>query len=172
MNGLLQPLDSPIKVSDVESVSIPLLHSRADSIWRCDLTNVGNPIVKIGRFPDSLISTIGFPELHIVRQHLYIESWPGSYLIPSVNVAVSATQIVRYLLVVAILGCHQETGNVKHLQGNRRLFAGDHVVDLVQKEWWHTIKGCHIIAMASKKIIPACAHYARLKVLSLVGDFA
>ena len=96
-------------------------------------------IVEIGRSPDRLISTLGFPEL--IRRHRYIETWLRSYPIPSVNVAVSATQIVRYLLVVAILGCHQETGNVKHLQGNRRLFTGDHVVDLVPKEWWHTIKG-------------------------------
>ena len=46
----------------------------ADSIKRCHLTSIGNPIVKIRRFYDRLISTMGFPIL--VRWHFYIESGP------------------------------------------------------------------------------------------------
>ena len=44
----------------------------ADSIWRCNLTTIGNPTVEIRRSYDHLISTMGFPIL--VRWHLYIES--------------------------------------------------------------------------------------------------
>ena len=47
-----------------------------DSIQRCHLTSIGNPIVEIRRSYDRLISTMGFPLL--VRWHLHIES--GSYL--------------------------------------------------------------------------------------------
>ena len=43
-----------------------------DSISRCHLTSIGNPIVEIRRSYDRLISTMGFPIL--VRRHLYIES--------------------------------------------------------------------------------------------------
>ena len=46
----------------------------ADSIWRCHLTSIGNPIVEIRRYYDCLISTMGFPIP--VRQHLHIESGP------------------------------------------------------------------------------------------------
>ena len=46
----------------------------ADSILRCHLTSIGNPIVEIRRPYDHLISTMGFPIL--VRWHLYIESGP------------------------------------------------------------------------------------------------
>ena len=45
-----------------------------DSIQRCHLTNIGNPIVEIRPSYDRLISTMGFPIL--VRRHLYIESGP------------------------------------------------------------------------------------------------
>ena len=45
-----------------------------DSIKRCHLTSIGNPIVEIRRSHDRLISTMGFPIL--VRRHLYIESGP------------------------------------------------------------------------------------------------
>ena len=45
-----------------------------DSIKRCHLTSIGNPIVEIRRSYDRLISTMGFPIL--VRWHLYIESGP------------------------------------------------------------------------------------------------
>ena len=45
-----------------------------DSIKRCHLTSIGNPIVEIRRSYDRLISTMGFPIL--VRRHLYIESGP------------------------------------------------------------------------------------------------
>ena len=44
------------------------------SIYKCHLTNVGNPIVEIRRSYDRLISTMGYPIL--VRWHLYIESGP------------------------------------------------------------------------------------------------
>ena len=47
-----------------------------DSIWRCRLTSIGNPIVEIRRSYDRLISTMGFPIP--VRRHLYIESGPWS----------------------------------------------------------------------------------------------
>ena len=43
-----------------------------DSIYRCHLTSIGNPIVEIRRSYDRLISTMGF--LIPVRWHLYIES--------------------------------------------------------------------------------------------------
>ena len=46
----------------------------ADSITRCHLTSIGNPIVEIRRSYDRLISTMGFPIL--VRWHLVIESGP------------------------------------------------------------------------------------------------
>ena len=50
-----------------------------DSIKRCHLTSIGNPIVEIRRSYDRLISTMGF---HIpVRRHLYIESGPWSGII-------------------------------------------------------------------------------------------
>ena len=45
-----------------------------DSILRCHLTSIGNPIVEMRRSSDRLISTMGSPIL--VRCHLYIESWP------------------------------------------------------------------------------------------------
>ena len=45
-----------------------------DSISRCRLTSIENPIVEIRRSLDRLISTMGFPIL--VRWHLYIESRP------------------------------------------------------------------------------------------------
>ena len=45
-----------------------------DSIRRCHLTSIGNPIVEMRRSYDRLISTMGFPIL--VRWHLYIESGP------------------------------------------------------------------------------------------------
>ena len=46
----------------------------ADSIIRCHLTSIGNPIVEISRSYDCLISTMGFPIL--IKWHLYIESGP------------------------------------------------------------------------------------------------
>ena len=46
-----------------------------DSIWRCHLTSIGNPIVETRRsYNPYLISTMGFPIL--VRWYLYIESGP------------------------------------------------------------------------------------------------
>ena len=51
-----------------------LKHQGADSIKRCNLTSIGNPIVEIRRSYDRLISTMGLPIL--VRWHLYIESGP------------------------------------------------------------------------------------------------
>ena len=47
-----------------------------DSILRCRLTGIGNPIVEIRRSYDRLISTMGFPIP--VRRHLYIELGPWS----------------------------------------------------------------------------------------------
>ena len=46
----------------------------AESIKRCHLTSIGNPIVEIRRSYDRLISTMGFPIL--VRRYLYIQSGP------------------------------------------------------------------------------------------------
>ena len=46
-----------------------------DSIERCYLTSIGNPIVEIRRSYDRLISTMGFPIP--VRWYLYIESGPN-----------------------------------------------------------------------------------------------
>ena len=45
-----------------------------DSIKRCHLSSIGNPIVEIRRSYDRLISTMGFPIL--VRWHHFIESGP------------------------------------------------------------------------------------------------
>ena len=52
-------------------------HQGPDSIKRCHLTSIGNPIVEIGRSYDRLISPMGFPIL--VRWHLYIESRPSKH---------------------------------------------------------------------------------------------
>ena len=49
-----------------------------DSIWRCYLTSIENPIVEIRWSYDRLISTMGFPIL--VRKHLYIESGPWTFM--------------------------------------------------------------------------------------------
>ena len=49
-------------------------HLGADSIKRCPLTSIGNPVVEIRRSYNRLISTMGFPLL--VRRHHYIESGP------------------------------------------------------------------------------------------------
>ena len=51
---------------------IPFLGT--ESISRCHLTSVGNPIVKIRRSYDRLISTMGF--LLLVKWYLNIESGP------------------------------------------------------------------------------------------------
>ena len=65
----------------VTSLGIPIIkircsddHLGPDSIERWHLTSIGNPIVEIRRSYDRLISTMGFPIL--VRRHLYIESGP------------------------------------------------------------------------------------------------
>ena len=49
-----------------------------ESISRCHLTGIGNPIVEIRRSYDRLISTMGFPIL--VRWHSYIEPGPREFL--------------------------------------------------------------------------------------------
>ena len=59
----------PRKNSRIEHVV-----QRAESIQRCHLTSIGNPIVELRRSYDRLISTMGFPIL--VTQHLYSESGP------------------------------------------------------------------------------------------------
>ena len=48
-----------------------------DLIWKCHLTSIGNPSVKIRRSYDRLVSTMEFSIL--VRQHLYIESGPWGW---------------------------------------------------------------------------------------------
>ena len=56
----------------------------SDSIKRCHLTSIGNPIVEIRRSYDRLISTMGFPIR--VRQHLYIELGPRWFsLLPTLD---------------------------------------------------------------------------------------
>ena len=47
-----------------------------DSVQRCRLTSIGNPIMEIRRSADGLISTMGIPIL--VRWHLGIESGPSN----------------------------------------------------------------------------------------------
>ena len=49
-----------------------------DSIQRCHLTSIGNPIVEIRQSYDRLISTLGFPIL--VRWYLFIESGPRIHI--------------------------------------------------------------------------------------------
>ena len=56
----------------------------ADSIKRCHLTSIGNPIVEIRRSYDRLITTMGFPIL--IRCNLYIESVPCSMLFSLISV--------------------------------------------------------------------------------------
>ena len=64
--------------SSVQNCSNSIANAlEADSIQRCHLTRIGNPIVEIRRSNDRLISTNGFPTL--VRWYLYIESGPWSY---------------------------------------------------------------------------------------------
>ena len=60
-----------------------LRHLGPDSINRCHLTSIGNPIVEIRRSYDRLISTMGFPIL--VRRHLYIESGPRARNSPGIH---------------------------------------------------------------------------------------
>ena len=62
-----------------------------DSIKRCHLTSIGNPIVEIRRSYDRLISTMGFPIL--VRWHLYIESGPWS--LPLITVTLLPAQLTE-----------------------------------------------------------------------------
>ena len=49
-------------------------HQGPDSISRCRLTSIGNPMLEIRWSYDRLIYKMGFPIL--VRRHLYIESGP------------------------------------------------------------------------------------------------
>ena len=56
-----------------------------NSIKRCHLTSIGNPIVEIRRSYNHLISTMGLPIW--VRQHLYIESGPSLLGIVTIMVA-------------------------------------------------------------------------------------
>ena len=65
-----------------------------DSIKRCRLISIGNPIVEIRRSYDRLISTMGFPIL--VRWHLYIESGPWSLYV-----------IIRKSFGKAFCACHE-----------------------------------------------------------------
>ena len=58
----------------IADVLVANRHQGPDSIQRCHLTSIGNPIVEIRRSYDRLISTMGFPIL--VRWYLYIESGP------------------------------------------------------------------------------------------------
>ena len=58
----------------------------ADSIKRCLLTSIWNPIVEIRRSYDRLISTMGFPIQ--VRLHLYIESGPRFLLLREIQYVV------------------------------------------------------------------------------------
>ena len=57
------------------TLGIANMHQGADSIIRCHFTSIGNPVVKIRRYYDRCISSMGFPILE--RWHLYIESRPS-----------------------------------------------------------------------------------------------
>ena len=79
----------------------------AESIWRCHVTSIGNPIVEMRRSYDGLISTMGFPIL--VRWHLYIESGPRCSEKPhfgfhpwrmSMSIAEVIITIIRWLVPV------------------------------------------------------------------------
>ena len=70
----------------VPYIDLQFLHYRGnklspDSIKRCHLTSIGNPIVEIRQYYDRLISTMGFPIPR--RRHLYIELGPWLSLWPS-----------------------------------------------------------------------------------------
>ena len=69
-----------------------------DSIQRCCLTNIGNPIVEIRPSKDRLISTMGFPIL--ARRYLYIESGPDVVLQEYFGL------IIRKFNVVAVCSIH------------------------------------------------------------------
>ena len=66
---------------------------------RCHLTSIGNPIIKIRRFDDRLISIMEFPTM--VRWHDYIESRPGVGIISSV----ASMPAVRYDLSGGLPTC-------------------------------------------------------------------
>ena len=77
------------------SIGNPIVEIRR--IWICHLTIIGNPIMKIRRSDDRLISTMGFPIL--VRWHLYIETGPRASLalvftLFSRNILVSASEML------------------------------------------------------------------------------
>ena len=75
----------------------------ADSIKRCHLTSIGNPIVEIRRSYDRLISTIGFPIL--VRCNLYIESVPCSMLFLLISVGrrdMYSTVPLTFIIVITV----------------------------------------------------------------------
>ena len=79
-----------VKFSFVRFCGIHLqaISERPDSILRCHLTSVGNPIVEIRRSYDRLISTMWFPIL--IRQHLYIESGTRiSFCTMTLNIIIS-----------------------------------------------------------------------------------
>ena len=65
-----------------------------DSIKRCHLTSIGNPIVEIRRSYDRLISTMEFPIP--VRRHLYIESGPWTKMIGWIQCAARYTSLWGY----------------------------------------------------------------------------
>ena len=89
----------------------------ADSIKRCHLTRIGNPIVEIRWSYDHLISTMGFPIL--VRRHLYIESGPMSLAAMVLNMCyfcrVSSTQLVIFFNQLLILSSLPILASPNHL---------------------------------------------------------
>ena len=88
-----------------------------DSVWRCHLTSIGNPIVEIRRSYDRLISTMGFPIL--VRQHLYIESGPWLLVSPGHQ------QLWHWLCRIH-----------KSLSSTRKVIGGFHVISF---EKWNNL---------------------------------
>ena len=100
-----------------------------DSIYRCHLTSIGNPIVEIRQSQDRLTSTMGFPIL--VRCHLYFETAPWDELSHQIHT-------------------HQEF----HLLGSLKWWIPSQINGLVQKhlfqlcllssKLWHLIN-CQIL---------------------------
>ena len=78
-----------------------------DSIWRCHLTSIGNPIVEIRRSYDRLISTTVFPIP--VRCNLYIASGPWCVLMAQ---CLSSSRTSTRSWWRRLIGVYQEYPNV------------------------------------------------------------
>ena len=114
-----------------------------DSIKRCHLTSIGNPIVEIRRSNEHLISTMGCPIL--VRRHLYIEwrprlPWDKSCLSMTISWHLPTTRDVVWPVVHYDMHCHSWLNCFADVKAdellNKCFFFGYHIIgnttDLIQ----------------------------------------